>query len=88
MLTVHESLDESMQRCKALADEIEKFKQSRALHQEATSALEATSVALRAVVKEIRPITKTRMRRMAIFIAASGILNTTLFIVILWLGKS
>jgi hypothetical protein len=87
MPTVHESLDESLQRCAALADEIEKYKQTRILNQEATQALEATSTALCAVVKEIKPITTMRIRRMTIFLAASMGMNTLFFIVILWLCR-
>jgi len=84
MPTIHKLLDESQKQCKTLVDEINAFKHARVLNQQATDSLDATCVALQKTTKAIRPFTEARIRWFMIVVSLATLLNTLLFIAILW----
>lgn len=80
MSDIHRLLNESKSQCQALVDEIELFKKSRVLHEQATKALESTSAALRETLREVEPLTGLHVRRLFYAIVSATLLNTLLFV--------
>lgn len=80
MAAMHELLDETQKRCEDLVKEIEGFRSSRVVQEQAASALEAVCAALVETRKAVKPFTDTRIRRLYICVIGCSVLNTVLFI--------
>ncbi len=84
MPDMHKLLDECQSQSQSLVNEIETFKESRVLHQQATEALEATAIALRRTLKEMKPLTEKRIRNLSIIILSATLVNLLLFLIVLY----
>lgn len=83
MADIHKLLDETEKNIRELVDEIEKFKNARALNEKVTNSLVAMRQALDETVEKIKPFRSVEFRKVVYIFFGVSLANTLLLAAIL-----